>query len=94
MASGSGFRIKLSSAMRPYVGRVQRNGAIQKAFANEGWVKSLNSCVSSAVKDKNLSGGAIKAAVRECAKGTKGNSIPGFPGSGGKWKLPKSQRGY
>jgi hypothetical protein len=92
MAKGSGFRIKLSAGMRPYVGRVQRNGAIQKAFAAEGWVKTLNSCVSTAVKNQNLSGGAIKDAVRKCAEGTKGSSIPGFPGSNGKWKLPKSQR--
>lgn len=89
------YRVKMSSAMKPFVSRVSRNGKIQRAFANAGWVKTLSQCVKDGVKE-DMSGGAIKNKVRECAKaaGAKGSTIDGFPGSGGRWKLPKSQRGY
>jgi len=91
----SGYRVKMSSAMKPFVSRVSRNGKIQKAFAATPWVQTLNSCVKAGVS-QDMSGGAIKDVLRACAKSAsaKGNSIAGFPGTGGKWKLPKSQRGY
>ena len=58
-------------------------------------MKTLNSCVKDKVKP-DMSGGAIKDAIRKCAKdgAVKGKSIAGFPGSDGKWKLSKTQRGY
>ena len=31
--AGSGYRVKMSSGMRPFVSRVSRNGKIQRAFA-------------------------------------------------------------
>ena len=85
----------MSAGMKPFVSRVSRHGKIQQAFANTDWVKSLSGCVKSTVKE-DMSGGQIKDIVRKCAKdaNAKGNTISGFPGSGGKWKLPKSQRGY
>ena len=94
----SSYRIKMSPSMKPFVSRVSRHGKVQRAFAAAPWVVSLRGCVSAATKGKKgqLSGGQIKDIVRKCAKdaNAKGNTISGFPGSGGKWKLPKSQRGY
>jgi len=86
----SSYRIKMSPSMKPFVSRVSRHGAIQRAFAASSWVQSLSSCVGNATRGKKgqLSGGQIKDIVRDCAKsaGAKGSSIPGFPGSDGKWK--------
>ena len=71
----SSYRIKLSSAMRPYVGRVVRNGKVQKAFA-ASIGRTVGACVKGAVH-KGMSGGAIKNAVRECAKPAKDTRLPG-----------------
>ena len=73
----SSFRIKLSANMKPYVGRVVRGGAVQKAFA-EGIGKSVGACVSGALKGKRgISSGEVHDAVRNCAW-TKGQGIPGY----------------
>jgi len=86
------YRIKISSAMKPFVGRVSRNGAIQRAFRDAPWRQSLSRCVASGVSP-GMSGGAIKDTVRECAKThAKGVQIAGFPGTGQKGKSGSSQR--
>jgi len=87
------FKIKLSSAMKPYVGRVVRNGKIQQAFRDAPWRQSLSACVSSATKGKKgqISGGEIKKVVRDCASQHATNvQIQGFPGTGQKGKRGKS----
>ena len=71
----SSYRIKLSSAMRPYVGRVVRNGLVQRAFAR-GPGASVGNCVKGAVHT-GMSGGQIKDAVRQCAKSAKGVGLTG-----------------
>jgi hypothetical protein len=71
----SSYRIKLSSAMRPYVGRVVRNGAVQRAFA-KGPGATVGACVARNV-NIGMSGGAIKDAVRQCAKSAKGIALAG-----------------
>ena len=63
--------------MRPYVGRVVRNGKVQKAFADSHG-RTVGNCVKGAVH-KGMSGGAIKNAVRECAKQAKNVGLPGGP---------------
>ena len=73
----SSFRIKLSANMRPYVGRVVRGGAVQKAFA-AGIGKPVGECVSGRLKGKRgLSSGEVHDAVRACAP-AKGQGIPGY----------------
>ena len=74
----SSYRIKLSSAMRPYVGRVVRNGAVQRAFA-AGPGRTVGACVSSQLKGKTgqVSGGQVKDVVRQCAKQAKGIGLAG-----------------
>lgn len=69
----SSYRIKLSSAMRPYVGRVVRNGRVQKAFAAQIG-NPVGQCVKGAVR-KGMGAGEIKAAVRACAKSAKGTKL-------------------
>jgi len=78
--AGSSYRIKLSSAMKPYVGRVVRNGKVQKAFA-AGPGRSVGSCVGNALRGKagQVSGGQVKDVVRQCAKQAKGVGLPGGP---------------
>ena len=63
---GSSYRIKLSSAMRPDVGRVVRNGKVQRAFA-ERIGRPVGACVKNRVT-KGMGAGEIKNAVRDCAK--------------------------
>jgi hypothetical protein len=63
---GSSYKIKLSSGMKPYVGRVVRNGRIQRAFA-ERIGRPVGQCVKSGVS-KGMGAGAIKDVVRDCAK--------------------------
>jgi hypothetical protein len=79
--AGSSYRIKLSSAMRPYVGRVVRGGKVQKAFA-EGPGKSVGGCVKTALAGKTgqFSGGQVKDIVRNCAKTNwpKGQKLAGY----------------
>ena len=73
----SGFRIKLSSNMKPYVGRVVRGGAIQMAF-KEHIGSKVGQCVKTALGGKKgLSSGQVHDAVREC-KWPKGTGIPGW----------------
>jgi hypothetical protein len=73
MASGSSYKIKLSSGMRPYVGRVVRSGAVQKAFA-EQIGKPAGACVRSGVR-AGMSGAAIRNVVRQCGKATAGTRL-------------------
>ena len=56
--SGSSWKIKLSSGMRPYVGRVVRDGAVQRAFTQQIG-KSVGGCVKSKVA-KGMGAGQIK----------------------------------
>ena len=69
----SSFKIKLSSAMRPYVGRVVRNGRVQKAFAAQIG-NPVGACVKSNVR-AGMGSGAIKQAVRDCARAAKGTKL-------------------
>ena len=71
----SSYRIKLSSAMRPYVGRVVRNGLVQQAFAR-GPGLTVGNCVKNNVHT-GMSGGAVKDAVRQCAKAAKNVALGG-----------------
>ena len=68
------YKIKLSSAMRPYVGRVVRNGRVQKAFAASIGAK-VGGCVKASVT-RGMGAGAIKNAVRSCAREVKGTRLP------------------
>ncbi len=77
--SGSSWKIKLSSGMRPYVGRVVRDGAVQRAFTQQIG-KSVGGCVKSKVA-KGMGAGQIKNVVRECARQAKGSSL-GLLGGG------------
>jgi hypothetical protein len=74
----SSYKIKLSSGMKPYVGRVVRNGRVQKAFA-DGPGKAVGGCVRSALAGKKgqYGAGQIKDIVRKCAKDNwrKGQSL-------------------
>jgi len=63
---GSSYKIKLSSGMRPYVGRVVRNGRIQRAFASQIG-RPVGACVKAGVS-KGMGAGQIKDVVRDCAK--------------------------
>jgi hypothetical protein len=67
------FKIKLSPAMRPYVGRVVRGGAVQKAFA-EQIGRPVGACVASSVR-RGMSSGQIKQAVRDCARSARGTRL-------------------
>ena len=64
---GASYKIKLSSGLRPFVGRVVRNGARQKEFTAT-WGHRVGGCVRANVH-KGMTGGAIRQAVRDCAKG-------------------------
>jgi len=59
--------------MRPFVSRVVRGGAVQKAFA-EQIGRPVGACVRGAVHT-GMSGGQIHKAVRECAKQTTGTRL-------------------
>ena len=69
----SSFKIKLSSGMKPYVGRVVRNGKVQKAFAAQIG-NPVGACVKSSVT-RGMGAGQIKDAVRQCAKQAKGTKL-------------------
>jgi hypothetical protein len=69
----SSFKIKLSSGMKPYVGRVVRNGKVQKAFAAQIG-NPVGACVASSVR-AGMGAGQIKDAVRQCAKQAKGTRL-------------------
>jgi len=73
MASGSARKIKLSVNMRPFVSRVSRNGAVQRAFT-EQIGRPVGGCVASGVH-AGMSGGAIKDVVRQCAKSARGTRL-------------------
>lgn len=65
--------IKLSSSMRPFVARVVRNGRVQRAFG-EQIGRPVGACVAGKVS-KGMSGGAIRQAVKDCAKGYRGKKL-------------------
>ena len=69
----SSFKIKLSSGMKPYVGRVVRNRKVQKAFAAQIGTP-VGACVRSSVR-AGMGAGEIKNAVRQCAKSAKGTKL-------------------
>ncbi len=69
----SSFKIKLSSGMRPYVGRVVRNGKVQKAFAAQIG-NPVGACVANNVR-AGMGAGQIKDAVRQCARQAKGTKL-------------------
>ena len=71
---GSSYKIKLSSGMRPYVGRVVRNGRIQRAIASQIG-RPVGACVKAGVS-KGMGAGQIKDAVRKCARASKGTKLP------------------
>lgn len=66
-------RIKLSKNMKPYVGRVVRDGKTQRAFA-EKIGRPVGSCVAGKVS-KGMSGAQIHAIAKDCAKGYKGSKL-------------------
>ena len=66
MAKKGGYKIKLSSALRPYVGRVVRDGRIQRAFA-EQIGRPVGNCVKISVS-RGMSAANIRKAVSQCAK--------------------------
>ena len=69
----SSYKIKLSSAMKPYVGRVNRDGAAQRAFAATIGA-TVGSCVRQGVRS-GMGSGEIKSVVRSCSKSSKGQKI-------------------
>ena len=67
------YRIKLSSRLRPYVGRVSRSGWVQKAFAAQiGRV--AGACVRSGVH-RGMAASEIRNVVRQCGKQTTGTRL-------------------
>ena len=60
------YRIKLSSRMRPYVGRVVRNGWVQKAFAAQIG-RPTGACVRNAVH-RGMSQSQMHQIARDCAR--------------------------
>ena len=79
--AGPTRKIKLSVNMKPFVSRVVTGGLVQKAFAAQIG-EPVGACVKGSVK-KGMSGGAIKKAVRECAKSKKGSTLNGPFNHGG-----------
>lgn len=74
MGKGSGARvIKLSKNLKPFVSRVVRDGAVQKAFG-EQIGKPVGACVKGKVKE-GMSGAAIHKIVKDCAKPYKGKKL-------------------
>lgn len=73
MVSKSARKIKLSVNMKPYVGRVVRNGRVQKAFAAQIG-GPVGACVKSGVH-AGMSGAEIHAVARQCAKAKKGTRL-------------------
>lgn len=59
--------------IKPFVSQVQTSGRVQRAFA-EQIGKPVGACVAGAVS-KGMGIGAIKKAVRDCAKGKKGTKL-------------------
>jgi hypothetical protein len=73
MVAGSARVIKLSVNMKPFVSRVSRNGAVQRAFA-EQIGRPVGACVASGVHG-GMSGGAIHDVVKQCAKSSRGTRL-------------------
>ena len=69
----SSYKIKLSSGMKPYVGRVVRNGRIQQLFA-EKIGRPVGACVASGVR-AGMGSGEIKNVVRNCARSARGTKL-------------------
>ena len=59
--------------MRPFVSRVSRNGAVQRAFA-EQIGRPVGGCVASRVH-RGMSGGEIHKIARDCAKSVRGKRL-------------------
>lgn len=68
--AGPARKIKLSKNMKPYIGRVVRNGRVQKAFAKQIG-EPVGACVAGRVR-AGMSGAAIHAVAADCAKSKKG----------------------
>jgi len=66
-------RIKLSKNLKPFVSRVVRTGAVQKAFTKKIG-KSVGACVSKKVT-KGMSGAEIHKIAAECAKKYKNTKL-------------------
>lgn len=69
----SSRRIKLSKNMKPYVGRVVRDGKVQRAFADQIG-RPVGACVAAKVHDK-MTGAEIHEIATECAKSVKGKKL-------------------
>ena len=70
------LKIKLRSSgkkLTPYVGGVVTNGRVQKAFATQIG-GPVGACVKAHVR-KGMPAGAIKKAVRDCAKAKAGTKL-------------------
>jgi hypothetical protein len=70
------LRVKLRSSGRrltPYVSTVVTSGRVQKAFASQIG-RPVGACVKSRVR-KGMGAGAIKNAVRSCAKAKSGTKL-------------------
>lgn len=59
--------------MRPFVSRVVRDGAVQRAFA-EQIGRPVGACVAGKVR-AGMSGAEIHDIAKGCAKGTKGTKL-------------------
>jgi len=71
--SKASYKIKLSSSMRPYVGRVVRSGWVQKAFAAQIG-RPAGACVRSGVR-AGMSVTAIRNVVKACGKQHTGTKL-------------------
>jgi hypothetical protein len=73
MVSGAARVIKLSINMRPFVSRVSRNGAVQRAFA-EQIGRPVGGCVASRVHI-GMSGREIHRIAKDCANSVRGKRL-------------------
>lgn len=73
MGSSGARTIKLSVNLKPFISRVSRNGAVQKAFAEEIG-RPVGGCVASGVHT-GMSSSAIHKVARDCAKSVRGKRL-------------------
>jgi hypothetical protein len=69
----AGRRIKVSKNMRPFVSRVVRDGAVQKAFANQIG-KPVGGCVASNVRS-GMSGKVVHGIAKLCSRQAVGTHL-------------------
>jgi hypothetical protein len=69
----AGRRIKVSKNMRPFVSRVVRDGAVQKAFANQIG-KPVGGCVASNVR-AGMSGKVVHGIAKLCSRQAVGTHL-------------------